>query len=137
MKDRLTAVGLRSISPLVDITNYINYDMARPLHVFDADKLKGDITVRMAKDGEKFVSLEEKEYALDSKSLGICDDEGVQCLGGIMGGQAKGCCEDTKNVFWNVPCLHRNALRVPVVIFRLIPTPAIVMSAGLTLNPMF
>lgn len=99
MKDRLTAVGLRSISPLVDITNYINYDMARPLHVFDADKLKGDITVRMAKDGEKFVSLEEKEYALDSKSLGICDDEGVQCLGGIMGGQAKGCCEDTKNVF--------------------------------------
>ena len=61
MKDRLTAIGLRSISPLVDITNYINYDMARPLHVFDADKLKGNVTVRMAKDGEKFVSLEDKE----------------------------------------------------------------------------
>lgn len=99
MKDRLTAIGLRSISPLVDITNYINYDMARPLHVFDADKLKGDITVRMAKDGEKFVSLEEKEYALDGKSLGICDEEGVQCLGGIMGGEEKGCTEETKNVF--------------------------------------
>ncbi len=99
MKDRLTAIGLRSISPLVDITNYINYDMARPLHVFDADKLKGNITVRMAKPGEKFVSLEDKEYALDDKSLGICDDEGVQCLGGIMGGAAKGCSDDTTDVF--------------------------------------
>ncbi len=99
MKDRLTAIGLRPISPLVDITNYINYDMARPLHVFDADKLKGDIVVRMAKEGEKFVSLEEKEYALDNKSLGICDDEGVQCLGGIMGGAEKGCSDDTTNVF--------------------------------------
>ena len=99
MKDRLTAIGLRPISPLVDITNYINYDMARPLHVFDADKLKGDITVRMAKDGEKFVSLEDKEYMLDDKSLGICDEEGVQCLGGIMGGAAKGCCDETQTVF--------------------------------------
>lgn len=99
MKDRLTAIGLRSISPLVDITNYINFDMARPLHVFDADKLNGNITVRMAKQGEKFVSLEDKEYGLDDKSLGICDDEGVQCLGGIMGGAAKGCSDDTKNVF--------------------------------------
>ena len=99
MKDRLMAIGLRPISPLVDITNYINYDMARPLHVFDADKLRGDITVRMAKDGEKFVSLEDKEYMLDDKSLGICDEEGVQCLGGIMGGAAKGCCDETQNVF--------------------------------------
>ena len=73
--------------------------MARPLHVFDADKLRGDITVRMAKDGEKFVSLEDKEYMLDDKSLGICDEEGVQCLGGIMGGAAKGCCDETQNVF--------------------------------------
>ena len=99
MKDRLNAIGLRSISPLVDVTNYINYDLARPLHVFDADKLKGDICVRMAKEGEKFVSLEEKEYSLDCKSLGICDDEGVQCLGGIMGGVEKGCDENTQNVF--------------------------------------
>lgn len=98
MKDRLAAIGLHSISPLVDVTNYINYDLARPLHVFDADKLKGGLTIRMAKEGEKFVSLEGKEYALDSKSLGICDEEGVQCLGGVMGGAAKGCGEDTVNV---------------------------------------
>ena len=112
MKDRLAAIGLRSISPLVDVTNYINYDMARPLHVFDADKLKGNITVRMAKDGEKFVSLEDKEYALDSKSLGICDDEGIQCLGGIMGGAEKGCQSETTNVL--VEC----ALFNPLVIAR-------------------
>lgn len=104
MQDRLTAIGLRSISPLVDVTNYINYDMARPLHVFDADKLKGNICVRMANEGEKFTSLEEKEYALDSQSLGICDDEGIQCLGGIMGGLEKGCSSETTNVF--VECAH-------------------------------
>ena len=112
MKDRLNAIGLRSISPLVDITNYINYDLARPLHVFDADKLSGNVTVRMAQEGEKFVSLEEKEYALDCKALGICDDEGVQCLGGIMGGAEKGCSADTKNVF--LEC----ALFVPECIAR-------------------
>ena len=98
MKDRLTAIGLRPISALVDITNYINYDLARPLHVFDADKLKGNITVRMARDGEEFLALNEKTYTLDNLSLGICDDEGVQCLGGIMGGLNKGSYEDTTNV---------------------------------------
>lgn len=99
MKDRLAAIGLHSISPLVDVTNYINYDLARPLHVFDADKLSGDICVRMAKDKEKFVSLEGKEYELDGQSLGICDGEGIQCLGGIMGGEAKGVSPETTNVF--------------------------------------
>jgi phenylalanyl-tRNA synthetase beta chain len=98
MKDRLTAIGLRSISPLVDVTNYLNYDLARPLHVFDADKLKGPLTVRYCRNGEKFVSLEEKEYAMDEKALGICDEDGIQCLGGIMGGAAKGCSDGTVNV---------------------------------------
>ena len=99
MADRLTAIGLRPISPLVDVTNYINYDLSRPLHVFDADKIKGDITVRMCHNGEHFVALDEKEYDLDDQSLGICDDEGIQCLGGIMGGLQKGCLPETTNVF--------------------------------------
>ena len=98
MKDRLNAIGIHSISPLVDVTNYINYDLARPLHVFDADKLSGNITVRMAHEGEKFVALNEKEYILPDYALGICDDAGVQCLGGIMGGLEKGCSENTTNV---------------------------------------
>lgn len=112
MKDRLTAIGLRPITPLVDITNYINYDLARPLHVFDADKLKGNITVRMAHEGEEFLALNEKSYTLDTQSLGICDDEGVQCLGGIMGGLNKGSYEDTENV------LLECALFTPVCIAR-------------------
>ena len=119
MKDRLIAIGLRSISPLVDITNYINYDMARPLHVFDADKLSGNICVRMAKEGEGFISLEEKVYNLDNQSLGICDDEGIQCLGGIMGGASKGCSEDTVNVFlesalFNPVCIARTGRKFQI-----------------------
>lgn len=98
MKDRLNAIGIHSISPLVDITNYINYDLARPLHVFDADKLVGNIVVRMAKTGEKFIALNEKEYELSDNNLGICDNHGVQCLGGVMGGLEKGCSKDTTNV---------------------------------------
>ena len=98
MKDRLTAIGLRPISALVDITNYINYDLSRPLHVFDADKLTGNITVRMAHENEEFLALNEKSYTLDAQSLGICDDDGVQCLGGIMGGLNKGSYEETTNV---------------------------------------
>lgn len=98
MKDRLNAIGIHSISPLVDITNYINYDLARPLHVFDADKLKGNITVRMAENGEKFTALNEKEFTLPDYALCICDEEGVQCLGGIMGGLEKGCSDNTVNV---------------------------------------
>ena len=98
MKDRLTAIGLHPISPLVDITNYINYDLARPLHVFDADKLNGNINVRMAYDGEEFLALNEKVYKLDGQALGICDDDGIQCLGGIMGGLKKGSYPETTNV---------------------------------------
>ena len=119
MKKRLEAIGLRSISPLVDITNYINYDMARPLHVFDADKLKGNICVRMAKDGEGFESLEEKVYNLDEQSLGVCDDEGVQCLAGIMGGLGKGCAAETVNVFlesalFNPVCVARTGRKFQI-----------------------
>lgn len=117
MKDRLTAIGLRPISALVDITNYINYDLARPLHVFDADKLVGNVTVRMAENGEEFVALNEKSYVLDDKSLGICDDEGVQCLGGIMGGLSKGSYEDTTNVLlecalFNPVCIARTGRKL-------------------------
>lgn len=110
MKKRLEAIGLHSISPLVDITNYICYDLARPLHVFDADKLKGSIVIKMAQNGEKFMALNEKEYVLNEKSLGICDDEGVQCLGGVMGGLNKGCNENTTNV------LLESALFEPICI---------------------
>lgn len=99
LKERLIAVGLRPISALVDITNYMNFAECRPLHVFDADKLTGNITVRSAKNGEKLQGLDEKEYTLSEGMIVIADDARAQSIGGIMGGEPTGCSADTVNVF--------------------------------------
>lgn len=102
LQNRLTAIGLRPISALVDITNYISYDLGRPLHVFDADKLKGDIHVRLAKKGERLEALNDKSYELDDFMTAVCDDSGVVGIGGVVGGVPTGCTEDTKNVYLEV-----------------------------------
>lgn len=94
IQDRLTAVGLRPISALVDVTNYFNITFGRPLHVFDADKIKGRISVRSAKDGEKLLALDGREYALSERMVVIADENGVESIAGIMGGEVSGC-EDT------------------------------------------
>ncbi|WP_413204422.1 phenylalanine--tRNA ligase subunit beta [Rhodospirillum sp. A1_3_36] len=99
LKDRLTAIGLRPISALVDITNLVSYDRARPLHVFDADKIEGPITARFAKPGETLVALDEVEYRPDTETVVICDARGPQGIGGIMGGLHSGCSLETVNVF--------------------------------------
>jgi phenylalanyl-tRNA synthetase beta chain len=96
---RLTAIGLRPISALVDVTNYITFDLGRPLHVFDADRVKGDLRVRLAKAGEKLAALDGREYALDGEMCVIADDGSVLSLGGVMGGETTGCTAETKNVF--------------------------------------
>ncbi len=98
MQQRLLAIGLRPISALVDITNYVTYDLGRPLHVFDADKVKGDLVVRRGKDGEKFLALDGKEYTLGPQICVIADDNGVESLAGVMGGELSGCSDDTVNV---------------------------------------
>lgn len=119
MKDRLNAIGLRTHSPLVDITNYINYDLARPLHAFDADKLTGNLTVKLSQSGEKFTALNEKEYVLDDKAVGIYDEDGIQCLGGVMGGLEKGCTENTTSVLlecalFKPECIARTGRRLQI-----------------------
>ncbi|MBX7147103.1 MAG: phenylalanine--tRNA ligase subunit beta [Alphaproteobacteria bacterium] len=98
----LESVGHKSISALVDITNYLTLDLGRPLHVFDADKLTGSLTMRMAKTGEKLAALDNKIYDLDSSMLVIADDKGVQSIAGIMGGLHSGCQENTTNIFLEV-----------------------------------
>lgn len=98
MQDRLTAVGLRPISALVDVTNYFNIAFGRPLHVFDADKVKGQITVRSARDGEKLLALDGREYALSDGMVVIADENGVESIAGIMGGEVSGCEESTTRV---------------------------------------
>ena len=99
LKDRLEAIGLRPISALVDITNYMTFAYNRPLHVFDADKVSGDIHVRFARDGETLLALNEKEYTLDPSMTVIADEARAEALGGVMGGEESGCTEATVNVF--------------------------------------
>jgi phenylalanyl-tRNA synthetase beta chain len=98
LQKQLTAIGLRPINALVDITNFITFDRGRPLHVFDADKVHGNLVVRRAKNGEKLLALDGKTYTLDEAVCVIADEKGVESLSGIMGGEATGCSETTTNV---------------------------------------
>jgi phenylalanyl-tRNA synthetase beta chain len=99
LRARLKAIGLRPINALVDITNYISFDRARPLHVYDADKLSGAIRARLGKTGESFAALDGKTYAVDGDMCVIADDRAVLGLGGVMGGMDTGVTESTTNVF--------------------------------------
>ncbi|SLN64116.1 Phenylalanine--tRNA ligase beta subunit [Pseudoruegeria aquimaris] len=99
LQKRLKAIGLRPISALVDVTNFFTYDQNRPLHVFDADKVQGNLRVHRAKGGETLVGLDEKEYTFAPGMVVISDDAGVESIAGIMGGLATGCTEETTNVF--------------------------------------
>ena len=106
LQKRLIAIGLRPINALVDITNFITYDRGRPLHVFDAAKVRGHLVVRRTKAGEKLLALDGKTYALDETMCLIADDQGVESLSGIMGGEKTGCSEATTDVLiesalWN------------------------------------
>ncbi len=96
---RLKAIGLRPISALVDITNYFTFGLNRPLHVFDARKVKGDLRIHPASGGEEFLALDGKTYALQAGQMAISDDHGVESLAGIMGGEASGCAPETTDVF--------------------------------------
>jgi len=98
LRSRLEAIGLRPISALVDITNFLTFDLNRPLHVFDAGRLNGDLTVRFARPGETLLALNGQEYALDAEMTAIADEAGVQSLGGVIGGEATGCTEATTEV---------------------------------------
>ncbi|WP_298107142.1 phenylalanine--tRNA ligase subunit beta [Bradyrhizobium sp.] len=106
LQKRLTSIGLRPINALVDITNFMTYDRARPLHVFDAAKVKGDLVVRRGREGETLLALDGRTYTLDSSMCVIADEQGVESLAGIMGGEASGCSEQTTDVLiesalWN------------------------------------
>jgi phenylalanyl-tRNA synthetase beta chain len=106
LQKRLTAIGLRPINALVDITNFITYDRGRPLHVFDAAKVHGNLTVRRAHNGETLLALDGRTYTLDNSVCVIADEDGVESLSGIMGGEKTGCDETTTDVLiesalWN------------------------------------
>jgi len=99
VQDRLKAVGLRPISALVDVTNLISLDRGRPLHVFDADKLSGNLQARLAKAGEQILALDGKTYGLEAGMTVIADDVVARGIAGVMGGEDTGCSDTTTNVF--------------------------------------
>jgi phenylalanyl-tRNA synthetase beta chain len=119
LQKRLTAIGLRPINALVDITNFITFDRGRPLHVFNAAKVHGDLTVRRAKNGETLLALDDKTYTLDNTMCVIADDKGVESLAGIMGGEASGCDEKTTDVLiesalWNALNIAQTGRRLDI-----------------------
>jgi phenylalanyl-tRNA synthetase beta chain len=95
---KLRSIGLRPINALVDVTNLLTFDRSRPLHVFDAAKVKGNLTVRRAKQGESLLALDGKIYGLDPDVCVIADEKGVESLAGIMGGEESGVSESTTDV---------------------------------------
>ncbi|MDA9709741.1 phenylalanine--tRNA ligase subunit beta [Candidatus Pelagibacter sp.] len=98
LKERILALGLRPISAVVDITNYVMFDLNRPLHAYDLDKIKNSIIVRNSKKGETLKALDNKSYTLTENMCVIADDEGPLGLGGIIGGVRSGTELDTKNI---------------------------------------
>ncbi len=111
LQRRLRAVGLRPISALVDITNYVTMALGRPLHVFDANKLAGsELTMRRARDGEEILALDGKTYELDASMTVIADPNGVHGIGGVMGGEETGCTAATTDVFLEVALFEANAV---------------------------
>ncbi|MFV1600910.1 MULTISPECIES: phenylalanine--tRNA ligase subunit beta [unclassified Phaeobacter] len=99
LQDRLSAIGLRPISTLVDITNYFTFDQNRPLHVFDAAKVAGNLRIHRAAGGETLTALDEKDYTFAEGQMVISDDNGPESIAGIMGGADTGCTEETTDVF--------------------------------------
>ena len=99
LKKRLLSIGLKPISSLVDLTNFINFDLGRPLHVFDANKLKGNLCIKMGKEGEKILALDGKSYDLNEDILIIADDNSPVSIAGVMGGNDSSCDENTTEIF--------------------------------------
>ncbi|MFA6157235.1 phenylalanine--tRNA ligase subunit beta [Mesorhizobium sp.] len=123
LQQRLIAIGLRPISALVDITNYVTFDRGRPLHVFDAKKVAGNLVVRRARDGETVLALDGREYTLTPDMCVIADDNGVESVAGIMGGEHSGCDENTSDV------LIESALWDPITTARTGRTLGIITDA--------
>ena len=102
MRRRLEAIGQRSISALVDISNYVMFDLGRPSHIYDRAKLTGPLVARRAQEGESVTALNGKDYALTGTMTVIADDAGVHDIAGIMGGEHSGCSEATTDVLLEI-----------------------------------
>src|SRR6201993_1556022 len=98
LRAKIESVGIRSINNIVDISNFVMLELGQPTHAFDADKLKGNINVRLARDGEKFLALDGKTYALRKEMCVVADQERAVGIGGVMGGEDTGVSGSTRNI---------------------------------------
>src|SRR5438309_8066430 len=98
LRAKIESVGTRSINNIVDISNFVMLELGQPTHAFDADKLRGDINVRLARDGEKFLALDGKTYSLKPDNLVVADQERAVGIGGVMGGEETSVSDSTKNI---------------------------------------
>ena len=111
LKTKIISLGLKPISAIVDITNYIMFDLNRPLHAYDADKIDREIIVRNSKKGENFEALDNKKYVLESNMCAITDKSGVLGLGGIIGGTRSGTEFSTKNILLESAYFYPSEIR--------------------------
>ncbi len=111
LRDRLASIGQRSINNIVDAANFVMFDMGQPLHAFDADKVKGNISVRRTKKGEKMTTLDNREVILDDSMLLIADDEGPLGIAGIKGGTRAAVTRETKNLILEAANFNPTLLR--------------------------
>ena len=117
LREKLESAGLRSINAAVDVTNWVNLDLGQPMHVFDADLVRGDLTVRRAVDGEVLKALDDKEYRLSGEDLVIADDSGPVAIAGVMGGVATGVTASTRRILletavFDAACVRRTSRRL-------------------------
>ncbi len=112
LRNYLSAIGLRPINNIVDITNFVMFETGQPLHAFDADKIKGNkVVVRKAKAGEAIITLDGTERKLKQDDLLICDEECAMCIAGVYGGKESGVVESTKNIFLESACFDSVHIR--------------------------
>ena len=111
LKEKIISLGQKPISAIVDITNYVMFDLNRPLHAYDADKIDKGIVVRNSKKGETFKALDNKDYTLENEMCVISDNSGVLGLGGIIGGTRSGTELETKNVLIEAAYFNPRSIR--------------------------
>ncbi len=111
LKKKIISLGLKPISAIVDTTNYVMFDLNRPLHAYDADKINKEIIVRNSKKGESFEALDNKKYTLQDGMCVIADKSGVLGLGGIIGGLRSGTELSTKNLLLESAYFHPDSIR--------------------------
>src|SRR5260370_1298911 len=111
LRAKIESVGIRSINNIVDISNFVMLEIGQPTHAFDADKLRGSINVRLARDGEKFLAVDGRTYSLKQDNCVVADQERAIGIGGVIGGEKKGGTNLTKNIFLQTPYFLPSSIR--------------------------